>query len=391
MSRPASGRRHARAVSRRAHGAAAAVSILIAVVLVGTGLHVLIQITDFRQHAAFAGAALARTVGASNGPTALAAGAKAQPSDCLAPSDAALGQRPRLVLSIPSLGVDAPVISGVTDPTLDVAVGHEDGTSWPDQVGTDVLAAHDVTFFARISELRPGRTITLSDACRTWTFRVQGGQVVKAGSPVSRSTTGRPLVLVTCYPTNALYYTNTRYVLTAQFIGVTQAVPSKVPDLTGEPLVLPPGLPSDPAALSVDTVGIPLGTLTFGPNLSQQWKESKLGFQASNAATHLMVAGWDAARDRDLPEWNTLAPSVPINNATTATNGSLRWASLADVAVDGSGSAASGTTITAAVTVVHGGYRRAYRLTVSATVSPKNVLTISSWILTPPRTMEPTS
>jgi len=56
--------------------------------------------------------------------------------------------------------------------------------------------------------------------CQTFTYQVTGHQVVQKGSPVYSPSTESLLVLETCYPTNALFLTDQRYLVTAQLVSV---------------------------------------------------------------------------------------------------------------------------------------------------------------------------
>jgi sortase (surface protein transpeptidase) len=57
-------------------------------------------------------------------------------------------------LEIPSLGVRAPVLQGLSDSVLNVAAGHDPASPWPGDVGESIIEAHDVSYFARISALK---------------------------------------------------------------------------------------------------------------------------------------------------------------------------------------------------------------------------------------------
>jgi sortase (surface protein transpeptidase) len=85
-----------------------------------------------------------------------------------------------------------------------------------------VLEAHDVTFFANIPRLRAGDTITITAPCRSWTYTV-GGAAVQAEYPVANQPEPT-LVLITCYPGDALFRTNQRYVLTASLTRIATVV-----------------------------------------------------------------------------------------------------------------------------------------------------------------------
>src|SRR5579872_6517349 len=57
------------------------------------------------------------------------------------------------VISIPKLGVQAPVLQGTDDAELNVGVGHDPNAVWPGARGNSVLEAHDVSFFQNLPSL----------------------------------------------------------------------------------------------------------------------------------------------------------------------------------------------------------------------------------------------
>ncbi|HLG92851.1 MAG TPA: sortase, partial [Acidimicrobiales bacterium] len=107
------------------------------------------------------------------------------------------------LLEAASIGLRAPVLEGVGDQQLDVAVGHVPGSVWPGQAGTSVLVAHDVTYFSQVGQLSPGTTVDFVTPCATYVYAVAGHQVVTAGTPVYSNPDQFLLVLDTCYPPNA--------------------------------------------------------------------------------------------------------------------------------------------------------------------------------------------
>ena len=122
------------------------------------------------------------------------------------------------ILSIPAINLHAPVEEGTDDPELNVAVGHDPQSVWPGVDGAAVFLAHDVSYFVHLNALKPGDVITYATACNTVKFEVSGQQVVPAGSPVS-NTTDPSLVLDTCWPPNALFFTPDRLLVRATEVG----------------------------------------------------------------------------------------------------------------------------------------------------------------------------
>jgi LPXTG-site transpeptidase (sortase) family protein len=141
-------------------------------------------------------------------------------STCVTPTSTG---GPTGLLVIPAIGLTAPVEDGTDDAQLNVAVGHVPASVWPGTNGNAVLEAHDVSYFVNIAQLKPGDTISYETPCTTYTYAVQGHQVIKQGSPVY-NTPSPTLSLVTCWPTNALWFTPDRYMVTASEI---QETPNK--------------------------------------------------------------------------------------------------------------------------------------------------------------------
>jgi LPXTG-site transpeptidase (sortase) family protein len=130
------------------------------------------------------------------------------------------------VLSIPALGVTAPVQNGSSTSVLSDAVGHDPLSSWPNTAGTSVLFAHDVTWFSGIDALHVGSTVTFTDSCWTYTYSVVSHRIVAQATQLL--TQSKPSIyLVTCWPSNALFYTSDRYVLLAQLVSSKRSSASR--------------------------------------------------------------------------------------------------------------------------------------------------------------------
>jgi sortase A len=104
-------------------------------------------------------------------------------------------------LEIPRLGISAVVRAGSDARTLRLAVGHIPGTALPGEQGNVGLAAHRDTFFRRLGEIHEDDEVRLVTADGTFTYRVQGTQVVNPSDVWVLDPTGTPaLTLVTCFP-----------------------------------------------------------------------------------------------------------------------------------------------------------------------------------------------
>lgn len=238
------------------------------------------------------------------------------------------------VLSIPTLGVKAPVESGTTDPVLNVAVGHFDGSAWPGQQGTAVLLAHDVSYFGRLADLRPGDHIDYRSGCDTYTFTVVGQQVVRDGAPVP-SLAGAALVLDTCWPTDALWYTPDRYLV--------EAIQSQVAVGTATATPTAPEFATDfvsPAAPSLQATGLslvdneePMGTMSMAGSPSEAWSQSPAPLALEAAALTNYFGGYHAAGAGNAAWWSSVAPGVPMPVAMVGAKPALSEASPLDVTI----------------------------------------------------------
>ncbi|MCF8568442.1 class D sortase [Alicyclobacillus tolerans] len=120
-------------------------------------------------------------------------------------------------LSIQNLGLEAPVTQGTALDILAHSAGHLTTSALPGQVGTAVIAAHDVTYFHHIDQLQPGDEIRIHTAQGTFWYAVVSHKVIRVGTSVV-NTAYPSLMLETCYPLNALNLVNQRYVVMAVLV-----------------------------------------------------------------------------------------------------------------------------------------------------------------------------
>ncbi len=219
------------------------------------------------------------------------------------------------ILSIPAIGLIAPVQQGVDDSVLNVSIGHNPSTAWPGTSGASLLSAHDVSFFSRIDELKPGQTITYSVGCASYVFRVSKGIVTKVGAPIDVPAKGS-LILDTCWPTNALWYTSQRYIVTAQYVSTvptsslskTGAAPTALPEVLLH-VNLPSGL--DQASLSLSANSQIMGTLSFDGAPAGVFIQSNAPLQFEASSLTLWFAAIHTLEANQPSWWNTFAPGVP--------------------------------------------------------------------------------
>ncbi|GAA0202278.1 class C sortase [Glutamicibacter creatinolyticus] len=111
-------------------------------------------------------------------------------------------------LRIPAIDVDLPIYHGTSDATLDMGVGHLEGTSLPvGGAGThSVLTAHrglaHATMFSNLDQVKVGDTFSIEVLGEVLTYRVANTTVVDPDQTESlRQAPGKDLVtLVTCTP-----------------------------------------------------------------------------------------------------------------------------------------------------------------------------------------------
>ncbi len=196
------------------------------------------------------------------------------------------------VLQIPSLSLVAPVEQGLADSVLNVAIGHDPATNWPGSSGTSLFAAHDVSFFSQLGSIQPGNLVTFTSGCSTLVYRVSGIKVQNTGTVISLPSVGS-IILDTCYPSNALWYTNQRLVVTAVYVDQTKVVLPPVPtpivsNANNLNAVVPTSIP--PGELNLANNTQEMGHLTFSGSYSPSFVQSDLPLGVEATA----LKGWFA-------------------------------------------------------------------------------------------------
>lgn len=123
------------------------------------------------------------------------------PADARAPTpEVVLG-----TLSLPSIGVSAPLGEGVTLTAVDRGPGHWPGTAMPGEVGNVVVAGHRVTHtrpFYDLDLLKPGDPLvfTMADGT-TSTYRLTRTEIVDDSALyIVDQTPARTATLFACHP-----------------------------------------------------------------------------------------------------------------------------------------------------------------------------------------------
>jgi sortase A len=105
------------------------------------------------------------------------------------------------VLRIPRLRVEAPILPGTDDWTLNRAVGHIDGTAQPGAAGNAGFAGHRDSFFRALKDIATGDTIEVIALTGGAVYRVEQIWIVTPEDVwVLDPTPSDAITLVTCYP-----------------------------------------------------------------------------------------------------------------------------------------------------------------------------------------------
>jgi sortase A len=109
-------------------------------------------------------------------------------------------------LSVPSLGVDHFIIMGAQGASLAFAPGAMSGFALPGSKGTAIVGGHRDTDFGFLEDLTYGEALKLQTSFGDWQdYRVTAIDVVDSRDAYIRENKEEQrLLLVTCYPFNAL-------------------------------------------------------------------------------------------------------------------------------------------------------------------------------------------
>lgn len=121
-------------------------------------------------------------------------------------------------LTLPRRAEPLIVLAGASGRNLAFGPAHVDGSALPGHAGVSVIAAHRDTHFRALGELEPGDEIEIEQPDGTaHVYEVTASEVVDArDTGVRLDADGRRVVLVTCYPFDAVAPGGPlRYVVTA--------------------------------------------------------------------------------------------------------------------------------------------------------------------------------
>ena len=109
-------------------------------------------------------------------------------------------------IEIPTIGLDAKVVSGVAPDDLKQGPGHYPDTPMPGQFGNSAIAGHRTTYgqpFYRLDEVKPGDEIVVTTVQGRFVYRATASEVVDADRSDVVATTDPDvarLTLTTCHP-----------------------------------------------------------------------------------------------------------------------------------------------------------------------------------------------
>ena len=114
------------------------------------------------------------------------------------------------------IGLEAPVLEGTDDETLNRGVGHIDGTAIPGAAGNLGIAGHRDGFFRGLKDIAPGDTLELETLWGQVTYVVQTIWIVSPEDVSVLDPTPAPsLTLVTCFPFYFVGSAPQRYIVRA--------------------------------------------------------------------------------------------------------------------------------------------------------------------------------
>ena len=179
----------------------------VGVALICSGLFFLAETGLFYQHSRQASTALLNQSATLISPTPQ--DGPVTPSPDSSPPGHLLGE-----LTIPKLTLRAPVVSGTGSAELASAVGHLRQSDAPGSSGTALLAGHNATWFRHLDRLSPGDEVRVATPDGTFTYEVTGARIVHLADGVPKPQAAS-VVLMTCYPLDALHLTDYRYLVYA--------------------------------------------------------------------------------------------------------------------------------------------------------------------------------
>jgi hypothetical protein len=212
---------------------------------------------------------------------------------------------------------------------------------------------------------------------------VTASKVVVAGTTIYNSA-GSTIDLVTCYPSNALFYTNQRLIVSLSLVKASVAKTAhplaisdhNVPTINArQPTVpVPPQLAAQGLTLASDYA--PMGTLTILGTPNSRYVQSPAALLAQDAALVAYFGGIKALSEGHLDWWKQFAPHAAPPSALIGHTVS-GYTSAVNVYIQASNASIHGVIIRDGIRIGDS----SYAMQINMAVSSKNVLTITSWKL----------
>lgn len=268
------------------------------------------------------------------------------------------------VLVVPALRVTAPVAQGLSDGVLAVALGHDPSTAWPAPDASTLIAGHDVGYLSADASLRPGDAVDYEEPCATLHYTVVRHEITSPGQQVPLPPAGG-LVLDTCWPADALWYTPQRYLVVARYVSSTSR-PRRLPAPAAAPAVPAVALPHGLAASSLTLAANPwpMGDLTVQGAPAAAWTASQSSLVAEADALELLFGLRHALAAGAAATASALAPGVAVPSwlagtpaASLAVVETVRGTSLASVSLRSAVTSPTGKVPFQMTAVPAGGWR----------------------------------
>jgi sortase A len=127
---------------------------------------------------------------------------------------------PEARITVKRIGASAIVLAGTSGQALAFGPGHVERTAQAGEPGIAIYAAHRDTHFRFLKDVAIGDEIDITRGDgKTFRYRADGTAIVRFDqSGIDPFTTGRELVLTTCWPFDAMTHGPMRYVLHATMI-----------------------------------------------------------------------------------------------------------------------------------------------------------------------------
>ncbi|MFB5190699.1 class D sortase [Alicyclobacillus fastidiosus] len=217
-------------------------------------------------------------------------------------------------VSIPKLGLEAPLLEGTDDAQLAVGAGHLASSVLPGRNGTSIIAAHNATWFHRINDLTAGDAIEVDTSYGSYSYVVTGSRIESVGQNVI-NTIGPTIALEACYPLNALYLTSERYFVFAKEVNrKSKTYQSSPPAHSNVGYNIDVPLPLREEGITLKTNPVPMGNLSYTGTPSLSYQQSDMPLMATDALVQLYIAWVHANADRNTQWMKLLAGS---NTPTT--------------------------------------------------------------------------